>query len=67
VFGALAAMVGGVFFGYFNDSYFHVVNRSIGITDSKEQLKFWSGATTAAWAAGIVVILILNAIFGKLI
>jgi GntP family gluconate:H+ symporter len=64
VFGALAAMVGGVFFGYFNDSYFHVVNRSIGITDSKEQLKFWSGATTAAWLAGFVVILILNAILG---
>jgi GntP family gluconate:H+ symporter len=64
VFGALAAMVGGVFFGYFNDSYFHVVNRSIGITDSKEQLKFWSGATTVAWAAGFVVILILNLILG---
>lgn len=64
VFGALAAMVGGVFFGYFNDSYFHVVNRSIGITDSKEQLKFWSGATTAAWLVGFVVIMILNAIFG---
>lgn len=64
IFAALAAMVGGVFFGYFNDSYFHVVNRSIGITYSKEQLKFWSGATTAAWAAGIVTVLILNAIFG---
>lgn len=64
VFGALAAMVGGVFFGYFNDSYFHVVNRSIGITESKEQLKFWSGATTAAWLVGFVVIMILNAIFG---
>jgi len=64
VFGALMAMIGGVFFGYFNDSYFHVVNRSIGITDSKEQLKFWSGATTAAWAAGFVVVLILNLILG---
>lgn len=64
VFGALMAMVGGVFFGYFNDSYFHVVNRSIGITDPKEQLKFWSGATTAAWLVGFVVILILNLILG---
>ena len=64
VFGALMAMIGGVFFGYFNDSYFHVVNRSIGITDSKEQLKFWSGATTAAGAAGFVVVLILNLILG---
>lgn len=67
LFGALAAMVGGVFFGYFNDSYFHVVNRSIGITASKEQLKFWSGATTAAWLAGFISILVLNLIFGKLV
>lgn len=67
VFGALAAMVGGIFFGYFNDSYFHVVNRSIGITYSKDQLKFWSGATTAAWAAGIITVLILNAFLGNVV
>lgn len=67
LFAALAACVGGVFFGYFNDSYFHVVNRSIGITDSKEQLKFWSGTTTVAWAAGIVVILILNLVLGNVV
>jgi GntP family gluconate:H+ symporter len=60
VLGALSAMVGGVFFGYFNDSYFHIVNRSIGITASKEQLRFWSGATTAAWAAGLVSLIVLN-------
>ncbi len=67
VFAALAAAVGGIFFGYFNDSYFHIVNRSIGITDSKEQLKFWSGTTTAAWAAGFVTIMILNLILGGVI
>lgn len=67
VFGALAACVGGVFFGYFNDSYFHVVNRSIGIIDSKEQLKFWSGTTTVAWAAGFIVIIILNLILGGVV
>lgn len=67
IFAALAAMVGGVFFGYFNDSYFHVVNRSIGITDAKEQLKFWSGTTTVAWAAGFIVILILNLILGGVV
>jgi GntP family gluconate:H+ symporter len=60
VLGALSAMVGGVFFGYFNDSYFHIVNRSIGITASNEQLRFWSGATTAAWAAGLVSLIVLN-------
>lgn len=67
VFAALAAMVGGVFFSYFNDSYFHVVNRSIGIRNSKEQMKFWSGATTMAWAAGIITILILNALLGGVV
>ena len=65
IFGALGAMVGSVFFGYFNDSYFHVVNRTIGITAPKEQLKFWSGATTAAWAAGVVTLVVLNALFGN--
>ncbi len=63
LFGALSAMIGGLFFGYFNDSYFHIVNRSIGVTASKEQLKFWSGTTTVAWATGIVVLLIANLIF----
>ena len=28
VFAALSAMIGGLFFSYFNDSYFHVINRS---------------------------------------
>lgn len=60
VLAALSAMVGGMFFSYFNDSYFHVINRSLTLTDSKKQLKFWSGATTVAWATGIVVVLILN-------
>jgi GntP family gluconate:H+ symporter len=64
LFGALSAMIGGLFFGYFNDSYFHIVNRSIGVTASKEQLKFWSGATTVAWATGIVVLVVANLIFG---
>ncbi len=65
IFAALGAMVGSIFFGYFNDSYFHVVNRSIGIRDNKDQLKFWSGATTAAWAAGVISLIILNLVFGN--
>ncbi len=64
VFAALAAMVGGMFFSYFNDSYFHVINRSLTLEDSKQQLKFWSGATTVSWAVGLVMILILNLFFG---
>lgn len=64
VFAALAACIGSLFFSYFNDSFFWVINRSIGITEGKEQLKLYSIASTVAWAVGIVVLLIINAIFG---
>lgn len=64
VFAALSAMIGGLFFSYFNDSYFHVVNRSLTIEDSKEQMKFWTGTTTVAWLTGIITVLVLNLIFG---
>lgn len=60
VLAALAACVGSLFFSYFNDSFFWVVNRSIGITEGKEQLKLYSIASTIAWAVGIIVLLILN-------
>ena len=60
VLAALAACVGSLFFSYFNDSFFWVVNRSIGITEGKEQLKLYSVASTIAWAVGIVILLILN-------
>lgn len=60
VFAALAACVGSLFFSYFNDSFFWVVNRSIGITEGKEQLKLYSITSTIAWAVGIIVLLILN-------
>lgn len=64
VFAALSAMIGGLFFSYFNDSYFHVINRSLTIKDPKVQMKFWSGTTTVAWAVGIVTVVILNLLFG---
>lgn len=64
VFAALAACVGSLFYSYFNDSFFWVVNRSIGITEGKEQLRLYSVASTIAWATGIVVLLIFNAMFG---
>lgn len=64
IFGALAACIGSLFFSYFNDSFFWVVNRSIGIEDGKEQLKLYSVASTIAWGVGIITLLILNFIFG---
>ena len=64
VFATLSSCVGSVFFSYFNDSMFWVVNRSLGLSDAKEQLKGYSVVTTLAWAIGFISIVILNAIFG---
>lgn len=63
VFGALAACIGSLMFSYFNDSYFWVVNRMLGITDAKEQMQVWSVTTTIAWAVGLIGLLIISAIF----
>lgn len=63
VFGALAACIGSLMFSYFNDSFFWVVNRMIGITDAKEQMQVWSVTTTIAWAVGLVELLLVSAIF----
>ncbi len=66
VFATLAACIGSMFFGFFNDSYFWVVNRTLGIEEAKEQIKVWSVTTTVAWATGFVVLIICNALFGKM-
>lgn len=58
--GAFAACIGSLFFSYFNDSLYWVVNRLSGVTDTKEQIRVWSVTTTIAWAVGLVEILILN-------
>jgi len=60
VLGALAATVGSLFFSYFNDSFYWVVNRLSGITDTKEQIRMWSITTTIAWAVGFAALLILD-------
>ena len=58
--GAVACCVGSLFFGYFNDSYFWVVNRTLGVSEAKDQLTIWSITSTIAWAVGVVEVLILN-------
>ncbi len=58
--GAFAACIGSLFFSYFNDSFYWVVNRLSGVTETKEQIRVWSVTTTIAWAVGLVVLLILN-------
>ena len=58
--GAIACCVGSLFFGYFNDSYFWVVNRTLGVSEAKDQLRVWSVTYTIAWAVGVVEVLVLN-------
>ncbi len=63
LFAALAACIGSLLFSYFNDSYYWVVNRMMGIKDAREQIKVWSVTTTIIWAVGFVELLIFSAIF----
>lgn len=60
ILGAVACCVGSLFFGYFNDSYFWVVNRTLGVSEAKDQLRIWAVTSTVAWAVGVVEVLILN-------
>ncbi|MBC8954590.1 GntP family permease [Xenorhabdus sp. PB62.4] len=57
---AQAATVGTLFFGYFNDSLFWMVNRMMGIKDAKQQMIVWSIPTTIAWGIGLCGVLLLN-------
>ncbi len=58
--GAFAACIGSLFFSYFNDSYYWVVNNLMGIKDTKEQIRNWSVTSTIAWGVGFVELLILS-------
>ena len=58
--GVVACCVGSMFFGYFNDSYFWVVNHTLGVSEAGDQIKVWSFTSTIAWAVGVVEILILS-------
>lgn len=60
VVAAIACCVGSLFFGYFNDSYFWVVNRTLGVTEAKDQIRIWSFTSTIAWAVGVVEVIILG-------
>ncbi|WP_255545903.1 MULTISPECIES: gluconate:H+ symporter [unclassified Nesterenkonia] len=63
VLAAQAAALGSLFFGYFNDSFFWVVNRMLGVKNAKHQMLVWSIPTTIAWATTLVTLLIASAIF----
>jgi GntP family gluconate:H+ symporter len=65
ILGALAACIGSLFFSTFNDSFFWVTNRLMGINETKEQVRTWSFTTTIAWAVGFVELMILHFGFGR--
>ncbi len=50
----LGCSIGSFMFSYFNDAYFWVVNRSLGVTEVKEQIKVWSTTSTICWGGGRV-------------
>ena len=58
--GVTSCCVGSLFFSYFNDSYFWVVNRTLGATETRDQLAIWSVTSTIAWAVGVAEVLILS-------
>ncbi len=57
---AVAAATGSLAFSYFNDSFFWVVNRMLGIRDVKEQIQVWSIPTTIMWGVGFIELLIVG-------
>jgi H+/gluconate symporter-like permease len=65
LFAAQAATMGSLFFSYFNDSLFWVVNRMMGISDVTQQMAAWSVSTTIGWAIGGICVALLNLLFGS--
>ena len=63
VLAAQAATLGAMVFSYFNDSYFWVVNRLLGIEDVKEQIMTWSVPTTLGWAVSLVALVVASLLF----
>ena len=64
VFAAQAAAVGSMAFSYFNDSYFWVVNRLLGVKNAKHQLLTWSVPTTIGWFCSLILLLVADFLFG---
>ncbi|HEV7350831.1 gluconate:H+ symporter [Telluribacter sp.] len=62
---AQSAAMGSLFFSYFNDSLFWVVNRLMGIVEVRQQMTVWSVTTTVAWGIGGSAVAILNLIVGS--
>jgi len=47
-------------FSCFNDSFFWVVNRLLGIDEVRDQIRVWSVPTTIAWVVSGVLVTVLS-------
>ena len=65
LFAAQATVMGALFFSYFNDSLFWVVNRMMGIVAVNQQIMTWSVPTSISWAVGGLLISLINLAFGS--
>ena len=63
IIAGLGCTIGSFMFSYFNDAYFWVVNRSLGVTEVQEQIRVWSITSTVLWASGSITLLVVNALF----
>lgn len=57
---AIGATTGSLLFSYFNDSFYWVVNRMLGIKNAKEQMMVWSIPTTLAWLTAFVMLVVVS-------
>lgn len=57
---ALASCVGAIPFSHFNDSYFWIINETIGIDDPKEQMRIWSVNSTICGFVSLAVLLVMD-------
>ncbi|MHC5350690.1 GntP family permease [Metapseudomonas furukawaii] len=64
VFAAQAAAIGSMVFSHFNDSFFWVVNRLLGVRQAKHQLLTWSVPTSLGWSSALVTLLLADALLG---
>lgn len=60
---AIACCIGSIGLTNVHDSYFWVVNKSIGLTEMKDMFKNWFGCVLTLSTAGFVVLLIASFIF----
>ncbi|WP_152655500.1 hypothetical protein [Oceanobacillus sp. CFH 90083] len=57
---AQAACIGAFICSYFNDSFFWVMNRMLGIREVKEQMWVWTIPSTICGIVGLIGLLIAD-------